>query len=1221
MAGFEAVYEEKFVPILKAHGLTESSEKGRPTPAHIFSRLFEVKTPSEAAEKREALQKDPAWQETLRELGTAFGTGGSIRHGFGLYAAPAGPGKIAPAGKGRGHWRTYDGADGLANIWVRPVFQDRNGVLWFGTESGVSRYDGRTFTTFTTQDGLADDLVSSIFQDREGNLWFGAYGGGVSRYDGETWTTFTTKDGLASNTVSSILQDREGNLWFGAGYLRGEGGVSRYDGETWITFTTKDGLAGNAVLSILQDREGNLWFGTRDGGVSRYGGETWTTFTTKDGLAGTTVSSILQDREGNLWFGTWGDGVSRYDGETWTTFATKDGLAGNNVWSILQDREGYLWFSIQGGGVSRYDGQVFATFTVEDGLGHNWVRSIVQDREGNLWFCTGGGGVSRYDSKKFTTFTTEDGLTNNNVRSIVQDREGNLWFGTVGGGVSRYDGKTFVTFTTEDGLAGNAMFSTFQDREGNLWFSTHGSGVSRYDGKTFTTFTTKDGLANNDVRSIFQDREGNLWFSTYGGGVSRYDGQRFTSFTTEDGLALNKVFSGFQDREGVLWFGTWGGGVSRYDGKIWTTFTTEDGLAHNVVISMFQDREGVLYFGTGGGVSRYDGQVFQAMTQQDGLANNGVYAIFQDQEGYLWFGTSNGLTRYRPPASSPPSVFIDAVVADQRYEGAEEVELSSVTKLIAFEFHGMSLKTRPEAMVYRYRLKDYEEAWRNTRERRVEYEDLPLGDYTFEVVAVDRDLVYSEAPATVRLRVVRDTRDEQIDELERRVRERTRELQESNKALSDANKDLFKLNRALTRERAVERVRAEVTAMKSAEDLRDVVGEMLKELSATGVDFDLCVINIIDEEAGVRRQYGATKEGGFGQSEEPIEKVSEAFRAIWKGGRPVVRPVDEGVAGRHFETRKLLGMPVDGVERPTALVDAPFAYGTLSLSTRRPGGFSEEDVALVEEFARVVALGYARYLDFQRLETQNRALENALQEKERAQRQLIQVERMAAVGELVAGSAHELNNPLGAASSLVQSIGEMLKEDTPEELMEDRGLMTENVRIALKDLNRAKEIVANLLSLSDRTRDYTEAVRVNIVADDALRLLRGTYDREKVRVVKEYGEDLPAVTGNFADLGQMGMHLVRNAVEAMGGEGTLTLRTALEAGQVVLECRDTGRGIPVEIRGEIFKPFFKTKPPAEGTGLGLYICHQIVEKHGGAIEVDSAVGKGSTFRVKLPVRR
>jgi two-component system NtrC family sensor kinase len=250
----------------------------------------------------------------------------------------------------------------------------------------------------------------------------------------------------------------------------------------------------------------------------------------------------------------------------------------------------------------------------------------------------------------------------------------------------------------------------------------------------------------------------------------------------------------------------------------------------------------------------------------------------------------------------------------------------------------------------------------------------------------------------------------------------------------------------------------------------------------------------------------------------------------------------------------------------------------------------------------------------------NRDLQQTLKEKEEAQQQLIQAERMAAVGELVAGSAHELNNPMAVASSMMQSIGEVLKEDTPEELVQDRAMLLQNVQVGLRDLNRAKDIVSSLLSLSDRTRSYAEAVQINIVADDALRVLKGRYDETKIRIVKEYGEDLPTVTGSFADLGQMAMHLVRNAVEAINGEGTVTLRTSLEDGRVVFECQDTGAGIPPEIRGEIFKPFFKTKPPAEGTGLGLYICREVVEKHSGTINVESEVGKGTTFRVRLPVK-
>jgi len=768
MAEFEADYQAKVVPILKKHGLVEYSERGRSTVEGVFSRLFELKNPAQMEDKATALREDVEWQEILQNLGTAFGTTGAdglIQYIFWHYSTPAGSGKVVSAGRGQGHWRTYDVMDGLASGEIFSIYQDRSGNLWFGTDGGgVSRYDGMTFTTFTTKDGLANDRASSIYQDKEGNLWFGTGnpwgtdGGGVSRYNGATFNTFTTEDGLADNKVTSILQDKEGNFWFGT-Y---GGGVSRYNGTTFNTFTTKDGLADNIVLSILQDKEDNLWFGTRGGGASRYNGQTFTSFTTKDGLAYNRVWSIWQDKDGYLWFGTEAGGISRYNGHHFATFTTKDGLASNWVRSIFQDREGNLWFGTAAG-VSLYDGHQFTTFTTQNGLADNSVYSIWQDKDGYLWFGAESR-ISRYDPVTFTTFTIKDGLAGNSVYSMIQDREGNLWFGTRGGGVSRYDGQNFTTFTTHDGLAHNVVWSIFEDREDNLWFGTYG-GVSRYsndnarlrlsDGQTFTTFTTQDGLVYNSVRSISEDKEGHLWFGTEVGGVSRYDGQTFTTFTTKDGLANNHVYLICQDKEGHLWFGTEVGGVSHYDGQTFTNLNKEDGLASNQMRSIFQDKAGYLWFGTHAGVvSQYDGQVFQTLTRHDGLTGNSMRSILQDRKGNIWFATYNGVVRYRPPEPSPPPIFIDTVVADRRYKDLSEVTLPSTVGLVTFEFHGTSFKTRPQAMVYRYRLKGYDEHWKNTNARQVEYQELPGGNYTFEVIAVDRDLVYSESPASVKLKVV-----------------------------------------------------------------------------------------------------------------------------------------------------------------------------------------------------------------------------------------------------------------------------------------------------------------------------------------------------------------------------------------------------------------------------------------------------------------------------------
>ena len=343
MDAFGAAYERKILPVLRTHDLVESSERGRSNVEGVFSRLFEVETPSEVIVKERELGNDPSWQKLLRRLGTTSGMVGSdglIRTHLGIYLTSAGPGKVEKAcpgsivkagtGTRQGLWQNFDVSDGLPSHRTFDILQDREGNLWIATGAGgVSRYDGEEFITFATHE-------NPMLEDREGNLWFARIGtiGGVSRYDGEEFVTFTTEDGLAHNEVRSISEDRGGNLWFGTKY----GGVSRYDGEEFVTFTTEDGLAHNDVRSILEDRDGDFWFGTGSyatgaGGISRYDGEEFVTFTTEDGLAHNTVWSILEDWEGNLWFGTGsyetgGGGVSRYDGEKFLTFTVEDGLAG-----------------------------------------------------------------------------------------------------------------------------------------------------------------------------------------------------------------------------------------------------------------------------------------------------------------------------------------------------------------------------------------------------------------------------------------------------------------------------------------------------------------------------------------------------------------------------------------------------------------------------------------------------------------------------------------------------------------------------------------------------------------------------------------------------------------------------------------------------------------------------------------------------------------------------
>ncbi|MBT6144255.1 MAG: hypothetical protein HOH74_02425, partial [Gemmatimonadetes bacterium] len=458
----------------------------------------------------------------------------------------AGPGTAVEASFGiqKGLWRTYGLPDGLASTSIDAIYQDRNGYLWFGTQGGVSRYDGTHFTTFTIDDGLAYNGVSAIAEDADGTLWFG------------TW-----------------------------------GGLSRYDGLTFTTYTTADGLADDLVLALHRGSAGRLWIGTQSG-LNCLDGSDLHTYSVGHGLPHEHISAIAEEPDGSLWFGTWGGGASHFDGDDFTTYAGID-LGHDEISDIGVDAEGGIWFATQSG-VSRIFGDHVRRYTETDGLAHNAASSLAFDALGRLWVGTWEGGVSRLTAAGFVNFDSDAGLAHNEVSTIAADGDGHMWFGTWGGGISRYDGNNFEHFSDVD-LAGAAK-ALWQDHKGRLWVGTS-AGLYRKDRHGFHHYTTSDGLAHNAVNAITEDQSGILWIGTQSG-LSRLDGDgNVTSFTTDDGLPHNWVNAVHCDAGGRLWLGTWGGGAARFDGESFVTYNDANGLGHDWVNTIYEDGFGRLWFG------------------------------------------------------------------------------------------------------------------------------------------------------------------------------------------------------------------------------------------------------------------------------------------------------------------------------------------------------------------------------------------------------------------------------------------------------------------------------------------------------------------------------------------------------------------------------------------------------------------------------------------------
>ena len=232
-------------------------------------------------------------------------------------------------------------------------------------------------------------------------------------------------------------------------------------------------------------------------------------------------------------------------------------------------------------------------------------------------------------------------------------------------------------------------------------------------------------------------------------------------------------------------------------------------------------------------------------------------------------------------------------------------------------------------------------------------------------------------------------------------------------------------------------------------------------------------------------------------------------------------------------------------------------------------------------------------------------------ELKQTQAQLVQSTKLAAIGELAANIAHEINNPLTTVLGFASFIAERLPAEDP--MREELGLIQE-------EASRARDIVRDLLQFS-RQRDFMpEPADVNTVLDQVVAMVRRQGAFNTITVTEAYAPDLAMVEMDVPRIKQVFLNVINNAVYAMKDGGTLTIRTTPAGETVRIAFEDTGPGIPPEILGRIFDPFFTTKPEVSGTGLGLSVSLGIVQSHGGTIDVQSALGKGTTFTVTLPFK-
>jgi PAS domain S-box-containing protein len=282
----------------------------------------------------------------------------------------------------------------------------------------------------------------------------------------------------------------------------------------------------------------------------------------------------------------------------------------------------------------------------------------------------------------------------------------------------------------------------------------------------------------------------------------------------------------------------------------------------------------------------------------------------------------------------------------------------------------------------------------------------------------------------------------------------------------------------------------------------------------------------------------------------------------------------------------------------------------LCAHTNSHGYLSREDLRLITKDGGVVPVSVHFGTIEHSGEKSIQGIYVDVSDRKRLESQLIQSEKMAAIGQLAAGIAHELRNPLGIIMNALYDLGEILDTDNPE--------VREDLRIARDEIVRAQEIITNLLEFSRESRAEMEGVNLNDLLRKTLQLMHKYLQTHNVKVVTSFGK-VGSCLANQNALRQVFLNMITNAVQAMPQGGELRVRTQRTANRnVVIEFGDTGVGISEHHLNSIFNPFFTTKEPGQGTGLGLSVVHSVIKRYQGNITVRSKPNAGTTFLIELP---
>ncbi|GAB4169172.1 MAG: sensor histidine kinase [Calditrichia bacterium] len=1080
--------------------------------------------------------------------------------------------------------------------------------------------------------------------------------------------TYTRENGLSQNTIQDIIQDKSGYMWFAT-----QDGLNRFDGYHFTRISSSGGennaLSDNFITALELDQRGNIWIGTNNQGINKFSPGSGTIIQHRpypehpDSLSFGNILSLSRFGTDSMIIGG-PHGISIYSKPLHKFLNIRlndDPQNPLNVSCLFPDSKANIWFATTGKGLGllrltktdSFDVQFFPLPIAKTELIATSITSMVNSTDNYLLISTFEHGIFKFNTSTLQYERFEDTkrfamLEQYQINTLMKDSRNMIWIGTNDAGALKYNPLTheiwFLPVSIGDAISlnSNQILSIYEDRSGLIWFGTRDRGINKLDpGRSnFIWYANNprdpNSLSHNIIRSFEEDRNGNLWVGTFGAGLDYLDRKtgkfHHISQTKLHNVIYNNHISDLHyTKNGYLWTGTWGDGLYVLkENKVIRHYEHDPNdpksLSNNQIQCIYEDRTGDFWIGTENGLNVYDKKeqrfyrFFHDQTNPYSITDNRCQsnAIVQDSTGEMWVGTWNGLNRISYNHDSHQLI-------SKRYFHSTDTNSLSDNRIISLLLESSSA----DSLVL----------WIGTyggglnRLSRIRLQD---GTFQERFIHITTD---DGLPSNIIYTILKD----------------------------DHNRLWLSTNNGLCRLTYFPDGAPEIITFTVSNGLQSdqFFWGAAKKLSDGTMAFGgIQGFNLFHPDSIKPNTYippvVITEIKIFGDSIRHFTNVSsnseisigpeDKFMNIGFSALDYTNPFENQY--RYF-LRGYHASWVDlGNNHDVTLTNlSPGKYdlfitgsnnnkiwnpsGTVLHITVRPPWWNTLffKIFMVLLFGMIIISIYkirtATIRSRNRILNQlNQNLNKQIQEKEKLQQQLIQMQKMESIGILTGGISHDFNNIL----TVIQGHAELGLMKTEEERLR------KDFNIILESTNKAKKLINQLLAFSRKQIIKPTKVQLNQVITD----MRGMFERllsEDIQIVTSLNPDLPPILADRNQIEQIIMNLVVNARDAFENADSnslkkITITTDLEilndsaeieelAGKegphVVFSVSDTGPGIPIDIRDKIFDPFFTTKTPGKGTGLGLSTVFGIVQQNNAAIVLHSNPTTGTIFSIYWPV--